>query len=107
MYQLFTLSSPEIFDCPIVEFLTFSALPPVFLPSSLNPMITFISKTAGCIDATSVVTNDAKTKGEEGFRDQFLVIVGWESIAANEKAANSDGFRSLAKADGIKVAMHH
>ena len=36
----------------------------------------------------------------------IIVIVGWESMEANEKGAKSEGFKKLPKMEA-KVEMHH
>ena len=48
-----------------------------------------------------------KTKTEAKIGNAFLVIVGWESIKANEKGAKSEGFKNLPKAEGAKMMLHH
>lgn len=93
--------STTILCAPIVELLLLHSLPASATPSIFDPVVAFIKSTDGCL---GVATGKATEEGDE-IGNAFLVIVGWESVEANERGATSEGFKSLPKVEGGRVVV--
>ena len=97
--------SPTLLCSPVVELLLLYSLPESSTPSIFDPIVTFIKSTDGCLGVAAGPA--AEDEDGEELRNAFLVIVGWESIEANEKGVESERFQNLPKAEGAKVILHH
>jgi hypothetical protein len=86
----------------VVELLLLHSLPVSSAPSIFDPMVSFIKSTDGCL---GVAAGPATEEGDE-IGNAFLIVVGWESIEANENGAKSEGFKNLPKVEGARVMLH-
>jgi hypothetical protein len=103
--HLLSFSPPADLLCSlVVELLLLYSLPETSVPSSFDAMVAFIKSTDGCLGVAA--GSAAEDDGDE-VGNAFLLVVGWESMEANEKGAKSDGFKKLPKVEGVKVLLHH
>lgn len=93
-----------ILTAPVVEMLSFSQLPSSLSTTIFTAIIEFISSRKGCSGALGAKTFQYGDGAEEG---RFLIMVGWESIAAHEGARSGEGFAKLPGWVWEKVEMHH
>jgi hypothetical protein len=68
-------------------------------------MVAFIKSTDCCLGVVAGPATDGSDEGD-GIGKAFLVLVGWESVEANEKGAKSEGFKNLPKVEGARVSSH-
>lgn len=90
---------------PIVELLLLYSLPESSVPFNFDPMIALIRSTDECLGVAAGPAAEDDDGDEVG--NAFLLIVGSESIEANENGAKSEGFKNLPKVEGTKVMLHH
>lgn len=89
--------SSTILCSPVVELLLLHSLPGSSTPSQFEPLVAFIKRTDGCLGITSGKTRE---DGDE-IGNAFLLIIGWESVEANE-----EGAKNLPWGGGGDVMLH-